>query len=46
MRWLRKTVRDRMSTHGPAAQTVLDTELKAMSGGYDWGCNGTCSGEW
>jgi len=40
MRWLRKTVRDRMSTHGPAAGTVLDAELKQMSGGYDWGCNG------
>jgi len=29
-----------MSTHGPAAKNIIDSELKAMSGGYDWGCNG------
>jgi hypothetical protein len=40
LRFNTQTIRDRMSTHGPAAKNIIDSELKAMSGGYDWGCNG------
>jgi hypothetical protein len=36
MRWLRNYLRDQMSTNSHG----FDAQLKEMSGGYDWGCDG------